>query len=66
MGRSKHPLELKLHILQMFEEGNYSINELCERFSLDHQTFRRWKMKYEADGRKDYKKPLHVNSIQKS
>ncbi len=48
MGRCKHPLELKLHILQLFEEGHYSINELCERFSIDHQTFHRWK---EAGGR---------------
>ncbi len=51
MGRSKHPLELKLHILQLFEKGNYSINELCERFSLNHQTLYSWKMKYEASGR---------------
>ncbi|TQR26822.1 transposase [Lysinibacillus sphaericus] len=51
MGRSKHPLELKLHILQLFEEGNYSINELCERFSLNPQTLYSWKMKYEASGR---------------
>lgn len=50
MGRSKHPLELKLHILQLFEEGHYSINELCERFSINHQTFHRWKMRFEASG----------------
>ncbi|QIC46000.1 RusA family crossover junction endodeoxyribonuclease [Lysinibacillus sphaericus] len=35
----------------MFEEGHYSINELCERFSIDNQTFHRWKMKFEAGGR---------------
>ena len=51
MGRSKHSLELKLHILQLFEKGNYSINELCERYSLNHQTLYSWKMKYETSGR---------------
>ena len=38
MRRSKHPLELKLHILQLFEEGQYSISELCEKFSVNDQT----------------------------
>ncbi len=66
MGRSKHPLELKLHNFQLFEEGHYSINELCEKFSLNHQTFHRWKMKFEEVDVNDYKKLLHVSSIQKS
>lgn len=51
MGRSKHPLELKLHILQLFEEGQYSISELCEKFSVNDQTLYSWRMKYEAGER---------------
>ena len=50
MGRSKHPIELKLHILQLFEEGYFTIWELCERFSIHPQTLYSWKMKYEASG----------------
>ena len=38
LGQSKHSLELKLHILQLFEEGQYSISELCEKFSVNDQT----------------------------
>jgi len=73
MGRSKHPIELKLHILQLFEEGHYSIRELCERFLLDYQTFYRWKMKYEAGGReglqeatscKFYSKELKIAAVE--
>jgi len=64
MGRSKHPIELKLHILQLFEEGHYSIRELCERFLLDYQTFYRWKMKYEAGGTcKFYSKELKLAAV---
>ncbi|MGY3186829.1 transposase-like protein [Lysinibacillus sp. TE18511] len=35
----------------MFEEGHYSISELCERFSVNDQTLYRWRIKYEAGGR---------------
>ena len=65
MGRCKHPLELKLHILQLFEEGHYSINELCERFSIDHQTFHRWKMKFEAGGREGLQEATSCKSYSK-
>lgn len=51
MRRSKYPLELKLHILQLFNEGQYSIRELCEKFSVNNQTLYTWRMKYEAGGR---------------
>ncbi len=49
MGRSKHPFEFKLHIFQLFEEGQYSISELCERFSINDQT-----LYSEAGGREGF------------
>ncbi len=51
MGRSRHSVSQKLHILQLFQEGHYSIRELCKEFSLNEQTFQVWRMKYEAHGR---------------
>jgi len=39
MWQSKYPIELKLQVLQLFEEGHYPILELCERFSFNLQTF---------------------------
>lgn len=50
MARSKHPLEVKLNVLQLLNEGDYSIRELGEKFLVDKQTIQIWKIKYEAHG----------------
>jgi transposase len=50
MARSKHSLEVKLHILHLLNEGDYSQSELCEKFSVSKSTIRRWKMKFDKAG----------------
>lgn len=57
MGRNRHSVSQKLqklHILQLFQEGHYSIRELCKEFSLNEQTFQVWRMKYKAHEREDF------------
>ncbi|MGE7947207.1 helix-turn-helix domain-containing protein, partial [Lysinibacillus sp. NPDC093688] len=50
MARSKHTIEVKLNVLQLLNEGYYSIKELCEKFLVNKQTIQIWKIKYEAYG----------------
>jgi transposase-like protein len=47
MARSKHSLEVKLQILHLLNEGEYSQSKLCEKFSVSKKTIRRWKMKFD-------------------
>jgi transposase-like protein len=47
MARSKHSLEVKLQILHLLNEGEYSQSEICEKFSVSKKTIRRWKMKFD-------------------
>jgi len=50
MARSKHSVEVKLQILHLINEGEYSQSELCKKFSVSIKTIRRWKMKFDKAG----------------
>lgn len=73
MDRSKHSIEVKLQILHLFNEGEYSQSEICEKFSVSKKTIRRWKMKFdkagvdgliESTGWKTYSKELKINAVE--
>ncbi|MGE7915653.1 hypothetical protein [Lysinibacillus xylanilyticus] len=34
MARSKHPVEIKLQAIQALEEGNLTIQEICQTYSM--------------------------------
>lgn len=50
MARSKHSIEVKLQILNLLNEGEYSQRDLCRKFSVSKKTIRRWKMKFDQAG----------------
>lgn len=73
MARSKHSIEVKLQILHLFNEGEYSQSEICEKFSVSKKTIRRWKLKFdkagvdgliESTGWKTYSKELKINAVE--
>jgi transposase len=73
MARSKHSLEVKLQILHLLNEGEYSQSKLCEKFSVSKKTIRRWKMKFDKAGVdgliestawKTYSRELKINAVE--
>jgi transposase len=73
MARSKHSLEVKLQILHLLNEGEYSQSEICEKFSDSKKTIRRRKMKFDKAGVdgliestawKTYSKELKINAVE--
>ena len=73
MARSKHSIDMKLQILHLLNEGEYSQSELCEKFSVSKKTIRRWKMKFDTAGVdgliestawKSYSKELKINAVE--
>ena len=73
MARSKHSIEVKLQILHLLNEGEYSQSEICEKFSVSKKTIRRWKMKFDKAGVdgliestawKTYSKELKINAVE--
>ena len=50
MARSKHPVEMKLQVLHLLNEGNYTQKELSEEFLVNESTIQMWKMKYDSVG----------------
>jgi len=73
MARSKHSIEVKLQILHLLNEGEYSQSEICEKFSVSRKTIRRWKMKFDKAGVdgliestawKTYSKELKNNAVE--
>ena len=73
MARSKHPIEVKLKILQLLIGGKYTQRELCEKFFVSKPTIRRWKMKFDQAGVdgltesntwKSYSKELKMHAVE--
>lgn len=50
MARSKYTKDEKLVILNLYYDGQYSLNELASMFNLFSQTIVDWKDKYEMNG----------------
>ena len=50
MARSKHTVEQKLTVLQLIEEANYTISEICKMYKIDKTSVLRWQVKYETEG----------------
>ena len=50
MARSKHTIRQKIKVLQMAEEANYSIEEICKIYKLSKYTLLHWQVKYETAG----------------
>lgn len=50
MARSKHTVEQKLTVLQLFEDGKYTLEEICRMHELTYTTLYRWQVKYKAEG----------------
>jgi transposase len=73
MARSKNSIEVKLQILHLLNEGEYSQSKLCEKFSVSKKTIRRWKMKFDKAGVdgliesttwNTYSKELKINAVE--
>ena len=50
MARSKHTVEQKLTVLQLLEDGEYTLEEICKVHELTFKTLYRWQVKYKAEG----------------
>ena len=50
MARSKHPVELKLKILDLLNQGRCSISELAKQYGVSSKTIKHWQSKFERDG----------------
>ncbi|MGE7918063.1 transposase [Viridibacillus sp. NPDC093762] len=50
MVRSKHTYGLKLIVLNLLSEGQYSMKDLVKQFEVSATTIKRWKIKYETLG----------------
>ena len=50
MARSKHTVEQKLAVLQMLDDGEYTLEEICRIHELTDTTLYRWQVKYETEG----------------
>lgn len=50
MARSRHTVEQKLTVLQMAEDADYTIAEICNMYELSPRTIKRWQVKYQVDG----------------
>ena len=50
MARSKHTIEQKLALLQMLDDGEYTLEEICRIHELTDKTLYRWQVKYETEG----------------
>ena len=50
MARSKHTIEQKLVVLQMVEDGEHTLEEICKIYELTYATLYSWVLKYETEG----------------
>ena len=50
MVRSKHTVEQKLAVLQMLEDAEYTLEEICRIHEITLKTLYRWQVKYETEG----------------
>lgn len=73
MARSKHTVDQKLTVLQMVEDADYTIAEICKIYELSPRTLKRWQVKYQSEGMeglkesttwKPYSKELKVIAVQ--